>query len=510
MAVKPLTQPLYWATDPVYSTGPFIGQPQKVTPPLAYAAEGHRPGANFPTPAEYENSQQYNLTGLARWVFAGSSAGAADAHVVETDSTGRATLQALTVNNAAGTAPVLATGTSAALPVYRATNTAGGNAFRADLGGSTGSALSSDLTGSSIGVNLTQAGNAVSILIAAGVSATQDCISILQSGAGRGINVQGGPGNTAIEATAGAAQIAGDFIANLTSIHALRAIGGTLRAVYGVGQGNGLGGEFLGGATATTGALGTGGSATAYGVHGRTANGAGSSAAGVFGEGRGAGSSGVRGENQQGYAFFFQGDTTSPAYPTGRFVPQNADPTASTNDGDFTFGVQNQIRYCVAGFGYKPVMSMPTTGSAVLGIGVQSVIPLAVGSTFVTVCTASCLASQGNGFYSSSFGHIVRIRFSAEIRSTVAVTTNYAFLQFQDNTTGLGTPIQTWTGNGTGPFAGFQMAAATTGWQRCIVAETNYSPTADGNLIIRAQMNRDAAMNNFEIRNARLEVIGSF
>ena len=107
MPTKPIVQPEAWATDAVYTTGPFIGQPQKVVPPGAFAAEGHRPGSLYPTPAEYENSQQNRITELCRWLFLGTSAPDPDAHVVETNASGYAGLFGLDITNTVDAASAL-------------------------------------------------------------------------------------------------------------------------------------------------------------------------------------------------------------------------------------------------------------------------------------------------------------------------------------------------------------------------------------------------------------------
>lgn len=510
MATKPSSTPEIWASNALYTTGPFIGLSSKVVPPGAIAAEGHRPGAAFPTPAEYENSQQNRITALCQWVFSGNNTGTADAHIVETDATGRATLEALTVNNVGGTAPVLVAGNSATLPAVLATNTADGGGFRADLGTSAGSALSGDLAGSNVGVNFTQAGGSVSVLIAADATATQDCINILQSGAGRGINVQGGGGNTAIEATAGPLQIAGDFIADLTSLHALRAIGGTMRAIYGVGQGSGRGAEFLGGNLAPSAAMATGGGNSAHGFHGRTANGAGPAAYGVLGEGRGAGAVGVVGDSQQGHAFVFRADPTSPAYPLGRFEPQDADPTSSSADGDFTYGIQSQPRICKSGFGYRPIVTMPSTGSSVIGIGVQAFnTQLTYTTSFTPILTVSCLASQGNGFAKVSAGSHVRLKFEGELRLVTAVSANTE-LRFVDATGGGSVTICSWVGAPSINANSGWALSDTFGvvWQRTIMAEVSYPAGADGDLVIRVELRSTGS--NSAVRLGRLEVVGTF
>ena len=100
MATKPVTLPQAWGVGPNWTTGPFIGSPVKSDPGVGIAADGHRPGSNFPTAAEHENFQQFQVTKWVRdWLFAGSSLGLPDAHIVETNATGRATLHGLDVDN---------------------------------------------------------------------------------------------------------------------------------------------------------------------------------------------------------------------------------------------------------------------------------------------------------------------------------------------------------------------------------------------------------------------------
>lgn len=144
MPTKPLAQPEYWATDAVYTTGPFIGQPQKVVPPGAFAAEGHRPGSLFPTPAEYENSQQNGITGLARWTFAGTYNPDADAHIVETDATGRAGLHGLTVTDLVDETAVQVSGANTVAPTLTVQCSTDATRIQASLGVSNGTGYDVD------------------------------------------------------------------------------------------------------------------------------------------------------------------------------------------------------------------------------------------------------------------------------------------------------------------------------------------------------------------------------
>lgn len=117
MATKPTTLPRIWAQNTNYVNGPFVGSIQKVDPGPA-AAEGHRPGSAFPTPAEWQNYQQYwEDVWIVDWLALGSSAGAADAHIVETDSTGRSRIHGVTVQNGADEIALVVAGAPTTQPV---------------------------------------------------------------------------------------------------------------------------------------------------------------------------------------------------------------------------------------------------------------------------------------------------------------------------------------------------------------------------------------------------------
>lgn len=96
MATKP-TATFEWATDANFSTGVASGNPTKVNPPgFPVVREGLIPDAELIP--EYLN-KILNICGdwTTNWVDLGSSAGAADAHIVETDSNGDTAVQGITV-----------------------------------------------------------------------------------------------------------------------------------------------------------------------------------------------------------------------------------------------------------------------------------------------------------------------------------------------------------------------------------------------------------------------------
>ena len=102
MATKPLTTVPDWASNATWSAGPSAGDPNKwdSTP---FALNGHIEGVSNPTDARTQNDWQSKVSKLCTWVEGGSAAGAADKHIVETNTLGKTVLQALDI---IGTTPV--------------------------------------------------------------------------------------------------------------------------------------------------------------------------------------------------------------------------------------------------------------------------------------------------------------------------------------------------------------------------------------------------------------------
>lgn len=97
MATKPATPVTQWATDANYSIGPDAGNPTKVDCSIV-APQGHIPGLANPSTSQHQNKWQNEVATLCSWVEAGSSLGAADAHIVETDANGFTSVAALTIH----------------------------------------------------------------------------------------------------------------------------------------------------------------------------------------------------------------------------------------------------------------------------------------------------------------------------------------------------------------------------------------------------------------------------
>jgi hypothetical protein len=100
MATKP-SESFTFSTDANFSSGPASGNPTKVNP-AGYPSnlQGFIPGLEYA--AELRN-KLFNIIGQwTGWLFAGSSAGAANAHIVETDTSGNTKVRNATFTEPGG------------------------------------------------------------------------------------------------------------------------------------------------------------------------------------------------------------------------------------------------------------------------------------------------------------------------------------------------------------------------------------------------------------------------
>jgi hypothetical protein len=505
VATKPATQPTYWATDAVYTTGPFIGQPQKVIPPAAAAAEGHRPGSLFPTPAEYENSQQYNITGLARWVFAGSSAGAADAHICETDSNGEGQVERWRVRPAnphsyalfveappgAGFA-VQATGGSALGDATIISETTGtGAAFEA-LSATAGASFLSNRSGTGHGLEVTHAGsgNAVDLDVSGGT--------------GGAIVALGNATATCVVITGGAGQAA---IIGISGNNAPSAVGA-------IGTGTAIGLDATGGdgSAAATGVRGSAVHADASGVYGRSAAAASTTGTGVTAEGRGSGA-GLRAIAAAFHAAIFQGDSTSPLFAAVRFMGVDARPTNATAGSLDYSNTENQI---IVGDSvdnaYRGVWA--TTGGKVTAYtasasGAQNVAQTSGQVNWITA--AVCEATGGNAPKVSGREAVLRFRCTAKCVTSPGAGGAWLSVRLVDGTGGgAGVPLPGALRSGTGNLSDISgyFLEDNLNWQTSVVFDFRFTP-GSGDRIYWAQI-RSNQMTEIRVRDCSLTLDGLF
>ena len=136
MATKPVTT-ITWADNFNYTTGPFIGSPTKLSDAVG-PTEGSIPGEGVV--AEFYNYNINILGQWSRWIFAGSTLPALDAHVIETDSDGLSKIAAMEVGGTASNSIALVVTESsgfgfASSTAISATNNALGNAIVATVAG---------------------------------------------------------------------------------------------------------------------------------------------------------------------------------------------------------------------------------------------------------------------------------------------------------------------------------------------------------------------------------------
>lgn len=420
MPTKPLTQPEYWATDLVYTTGPFIGQPQKVVPPAAFAAEGHRPGSLFPTPAEYENSQQYNLTGLVRWLFLGTSAPDPDAHVVETDSTGRAGLHGLDVNDTVDETAVDITAVSTLAPAMLVTNTSGGGCIQADMGNasSAGFVVQTGTGASAIGNSIVMASTPTGgrgVLISADASTAGRGMRIEHAGSGLSLEIV----DTGNKASA----------VNISTANNARAL---------TAAGSGLGVGILGQSGNTAGAnaiqadlLNNDG----FGFSCTTPLASSTSCRAGYFEARGS-AIGVEAVASGHYALLIEGDATTPQYAAMRFIGANDRPAIAAAGSIGYDNVENQFLVGdTLDNAYRGVWTS-TNGKAIAytasADGAQNTAQTAGTINWQTAATAA--ATNGNAPKVASAEAVLRFRCMARNVTAPGPGGNYFGVKFYDAT----------------------------------------------------------------------------
>ena len=416
MATKPSSQPAVWASNALYTTGPFIGSSSKVVPPAGIAAEGHRPGAAFPTPAEYENDQQNKITALCQWVFAGSSTGAADAHIVEVDADGEGQVErwrvvpanahsyALYVQAPPGAGfAIQASGASALGDPTVYTETTGPGAALEAFSAAAGTAIVVNHSGTSDGVVVNQPGGA------------GDCVTINCAGTGAALIVNGGPSMPAAAITGGAAQAA---VSAVSGTNAAAAVG-----ALGVGTALGLDASGGSGSPAATGARGSAVHADAAGLYGRSAAAASNTGTGVTAEGRGSGA-GLRAIAAAFHAAIFQGDTTAPMWAALRLIGANARPTQATA-GSIDYSTTEDQLVIGNGLDNAYRAAWTTTGGKATAytaseFGAQNVAQTSGQVNWVVA--ASCSATDGNAPKVAGRDAVLRFRCTARTMTPGSAT----------------------------------------------------------------------------------------
>lgn len=451
MATKPVTLPQAWGVGPNWTTGPFIGSPVKSDPGVGIAADGHRPGSNFPTAAEHENFQQFQVTKWVRdWLFAGSSLGLPDAHIVETNATGRATLHGLDVDNNVDETALNVRGVNTLAPTALFFCDTGATVVQSDVGASSGTAFAASLSGSlntpnglSVSMfDLGDSGSNAGVKIVADAATDAVGLRIDHAGTNEGLHVSATGSAPAANLFGSALSSSGVTITGAINQALLVTAAGALRAIEAVGS-NLAGAVSVRGRTlhadgvAFDVSLGGAPSANARGYR---ANVGGSAIAAEF----------IASGN---YPLQLQGDTTSPSFSEVKFVGQNAR-TAVTFDGGLQWNTTERqfTRTSATAAGSRGIHD--SVGGWCHGFDFVSA-PTSALAAYQTAASAVMTGDEAPKFAGTVE---VTVTFTPRVQVLGVTTLDY---EIQHN----GVTFYSRTGAGNGATAGIELPGATTNWQ---------------------------------------------
>jgi hypothetical protein len=512
MATKPVTSPRVWDSAGVYTTGPFVGSISISDPGAGIAAEGHRPGNLYPTAAEHENYQQNKITAyVANWLALGSSAGAADAHIVETDAAGRATLHGLNVNDLVDETAVDITSTSTFAPAVSISCSTGAQGLSVNLGGAAAVGVSSNVgNGAGVGLSSEMIGSpagARGVMVTAdattdgvGLGVTHegagDAVEILATGAGDGLHVDasgGGIGKALVvtgNATSTALTITGSAVAAVQitggSSYALLVGAGTdARGAYIQGNGAGDGALILGGATAGAHAIvALAQNATGNAINASSANT--SSAPAIFAQGYDS-APGISANAAGHYALLANGDTTSPAYAAIFVNPQGANPTTVANGAITYNGASAQwVIGSTADAAFRGLWSSRAGFCYGAEYGARAT------NANAAVYTALAVAALSAGNVPKIAGAVITITVALRVRTTTSGTPTTCDIQLVDSVDGT---IVTFAGSGSGATAGYYLPGTTTDWATTINLVHTHTCVAAGARNITLNFKRAGAIS---------------
>lgn len=457
MATKPTLIPRLWASAGIYATGPFIGSISNSDPGVGIAGEGHRPGAAFPTAAEHENFQQLHLTTwVAEWLSMGSDAGAADAHIVETDAAGRSNLTGLTIVDTVDETAFSVTSANTVLPGSVFTCTTGAVVISVDMGNAAGTGVTANIgTGAGKGFSSTLIASAsgakgfVADLLGAAFGAWGIDVSADATTNGGGIRSSHAGGYYAMEAISTGVIAALNVTATAASTTAAFIAGGLTRALS-VTSGSTAGADAIHATTAN---------ATGFGVRAFVAAGASSAARGFFTSvtDSAIGAEFIAAGN---HALSITGDTTSPVLGALKITECNAIPTSILPNQiaivrQTPLVATQLMESCLEDVGWRGFLS--TSGGSALGVGFSA----ASITAFSSGLWYNALTFSANGGDApKTAGGSVLMRINLTPRCTVASGVGVLNVQLLDDTAG-GSVVFVRSGAGAGASAGYSMPTST-------------------------------------------------
>lgn len=503
MPTKPATLPRPWGTNAVYLLGPFAGSPGKVDPGVGVAAEGHHPGSALPTAAEHENYQQRWLTAwTVDWLSQGSSSGAANAHIVETASTGRTTLVGLTLNDALDEVVLAVTGANTtANPAVRVTSSAtcyeaavadtGVGYYAPILSASSGVGFLSTMTSTASGARafaVTANSGTAGTCIELDHAGHGSCIDAAHTGAGTCVTISATGAGTALSVNGGSSATTGTLLQGGTT--STLTVTSTVAGAVGV--------TVTGGSTAGTTALrAIANNNTGKAIVAEVPNTATSSARGVYSSVAGAATGAEFVATGSGNAMSLTGNATSAplrvtgtAWPSDTFAGQLAFHAASGLWGisDPNDTAYRGVHASLGGYCY----GLATGGTAADNAGLWVV------AQTITLTDGDAPRVAGRRVN-------VKIKFQARSQGGTAVTVSY---RVRDATAG--TTLYTRDGAGALSSAGMRLSAIGQDWQMTVAMDYTYTIPSAGTRTFVLEVRRSGAAEGIAVRDASLEVTGEF
>lgn len=494
MPTKPIVLPRAWATNAVYTTGPFAGSPGKVDPGIGVAAEGHRPGAANPTTAEHENYQQRQITAwINDWVALGSFTGAANAHPVETNSAGRSAMVGLTLVDGVDETVLDITGANTLAPAVLVTSDA--TCYQADLGaaGIGFSAPVDTSTGTGFLSNMTRA-LGVGVNVTADADTTGDAVVVEHAGGGVGVRVTA-------TGTGSAMEVLGSGLANFGAVFT----GGLLASLYAGGVGNAFGLIAQSSTTAGAGAVAVQlSNNTGTGVSINTPAGSTTAARGLHAIVSGDATAAELDARGDGYPLILRSGA-SPAVGQVKFLGMNVDPV-DTVAGQIAYnGNENLLKIAEPAEPYRAFHA--SVGGFTYGIDIRdSLVP--VHAVWAVLATKDITGGDAPRVAGRSV--TIRVSFSARSVSGLVAYVSYRVL---DNGPPFGgdPPITVFErdGVGTGATAAHVLAVATNEWQSCVTITVPYVIPAAGDRNFTLEVRRSGT-ETIGVRDGSLEVWGLY
>lgn len=400
-------------------------------------------------------------------------------------------VDSLSIVGQPGETPLSVTGVSATLPAILATNTAGGGAYLAAIGTSTGFGFKIPLGNSAatgfLGSLTSSPSGARGLKITADAASAGHAAELTHAGSGSALRVVSTGTVEALLSVGSASASYGATLSGACIVAPLRVDGtGAAAAAYMVSDGSAT---LLATSTNTSGKtldLGTSGSATSS-ARALRAMASGSAIAGEF----------IAVAN---YALKVQGDTTSPIFAEILFAGQNARPS-STFDGGLQWNTtERQLTITDATDGGSRGL-WATPGGKATGHTANNATTTNGGAVWVTCATCSSLDSNAP----KVAGRQATLRFRCEARMTVA-TPGVLNVRLRDTISGT---TLTRSGAGSLDSAGYVLSEASTSWQRAICLDWTVTIPATGDRTWVAEIQTGTA-DNVRVRDAALWLEGLY